>query len=172
MRAFLAFAFSLSLAACTASHSVKRTESRGVSLDPDGYAYVMTPENGRYGDTVYNESGRQTALAVSRAFSPHLRLTKREIAVTDRASALKAAKAGGFTYVIQPQILHWEDRATQWSGLLDKIELRLYVVDVATGKVLDSVLIDAKSKWATLGGDHPEHLLEQPLTDYANSLFP
>jgi hypothetical protein len=46
------------------------------------------------------------------------------------------------------------------------------VIDVASGEVLDSAVIEGKSKWATLGGDHPQDLLESPLSDYARSLFP
>ncbi|NCF25983.1 MAG: DUF4823 domain-containing protein [Gammaproteobacteria bacterium] len=42
---------------------------------------------------------------------------------------------------------------------------------MSTGEVIDSALIDGKSKWATFGGDHPQDLLEKPLADYARSLF-
>ena len=142
-----------------------------MSLDPNGTAYVSMPKNGRYGDIVYDRSGFQTLMAVRSAFSPHLRSVKTASATTDRYSALQEARASGYTYLIQPEILHWEDRATEWSGLLDKIKLKITVFDVTTGKVLDSAQLEAQGKWATLGGDHPEQLLRQPLTDYANSLF-
>ena len=172
MRILSTLLIALALAGCTATHNVDRTTLEGVRLDSTGSAYVSTPENGRYGQTVYHQSGHQTAAAVSRAFSPHLRRTTQGSLATDRYSALKAASAGNYDYLIQPEILHWEDRATEWSGLLDKIRLRITVLDVASGQVLDSAELSAQSKWATLGGDHPEHLLDEPLTEYARSLFP
>lgn len=165
---FIAFA----LVGCTATHNINRTDSPEVGLDPDGTAYIPTPENGRFGEIVYHQSGYLTAVAVSRAFTPHFKRTTRGSLAADRYSALKAAKAGGYTYLIEPEILHWEDRATEWSGLLDKIEVKISIVDVASGKLLDVAHIDAQSKWATLGGDRPEHLLNEPISEYANSLFP
>ncbi len=109
--------------------------------------------------------------------SPHAlrRLPKRAApALPDRTKdgALEKAKAGGYTYLIYPVILYWEDRATEWSGIPDKITVEISVIDVATGAVLNSARIEGKSKWATLGGDHLQDLLEKPLTDYARTLFP
>jgi hypothetical protein len=125
---------------------------------------------------VYPGPGKRTAFEVTRAFSPRLEKTTQArgtgTAGQDKDGALEKAKAGGYTYLIYPVILHWEDRATEWSGIPDKITVEISVIDVATGAVLDSARIEGKSKWATLGGDHPQDLLEKPLTDYARTLFP
>lgn len=32
-----------------------------------------------------------------------------------------AAVDGGFAYLVLPTLLHWEDRATEWSGKRDQI---------------------------------------------------
>jgi len=70
-----------------------------------------------------------------------------------------------------PEILHWEDRATEWSGKPDVIEVRLTLIDVASGRPLDETVISGKSKWATFGGDHPQELLAVPFEQYAAALF-
>ncbi len=166
----------LALTGCSDTHSVKRVDGRAAVLDPTASAYVSVPMDGRYGQTVYPGSGKRTAFEVTRAFSPRLEKTTQArgtgTAGQDKDGALEKAKAGGYTYLIYPVILHWEDRATEWSGIPDKITVEISVIDVATGAVLDSARIEGKSKWATLGGDHPQDLLEKPLTDYARTLFP
>lgn len=35
--------------------------------------------------------------------------------------------------LIFPTILHWEDQATKWSMIPDKVEVKVDVVDVRTG---------------------------------------
>ena len=70
-----------------------------------------------------------------------------------------------------PEILHWEDRNTEWSGIKDKIEIKLVVYDAATGNELASTIIAGKIKWATFGGDHPQDLLPEPLKRYVESLY-
>ena len=65
----------LVLIGCTTAQKVNRTDTRGVALDPNGTAYVSTPENGRFDQTVYGQSGRQMARAVGGAFSTCLKWT-------------------------------------------------------------------------------------------------
>jgi Domain of unknown function (DUF4823) len=76
-----------------------------------------------------------------------------------------------FDYYVVSEILHWEDHATEWSGLPDKIEVKIMVYDGGTGKELASTLIAGESKWATFGGDHPQDLLPEPLNSYVESLY-
>jgi len=85
--------------------------------------------------------------------------------------ALSHAEEMGFTYVFEPTILHWEDRATEWSGKLDRIKIRLVVWSVKSGEVISSTVLSASSKWATFGGDHPQDLLPGTITPYVNKLF-
>lgn len=172
MRAVYIASFVFFLTGCADTHNIKRLDASAVVLDRAGSAYVSVPVDGRYGQTIYPNSGRMTAFEVTRAFSPHLVKTTQGKGFQTRDKALETARAGGYRYLIQPEILHWEDRATEWSGLPDQIKVEIDVIDVASGEVLDSAVIEGKSKWATLGGDQPQDLLESPLTDYARSLFP
>lgn len=75
------------------------------------------------------------------------------------------------TYVRQPVILNWEDRATEWSGIPDKITLKLAVYEVQSGKLITSTVTSASSKWATFGGDHPQDLLPEPMKRFVTPLF-
>jgi len=79
--------------------------------------------------------------------------------------------AAAVDYFVVPEILHWEDRNTEWSGKKDVIEIKITVVDAASGSALASSVISGKSKWATFGGDHPQDLLPKPLQAYVDSLY-
>ena len=82
-----------------------------------------------------------------------------------------AARAGHFDYLIVPLVVHWEDRATEWSGRPDRIVIEVRAVDVPSEKTLSLGSVAGKSKWVTFGGDVPEDLLDLPLGVYVDWLF-
>ena len=85
--------------------------------------------------------------------------------------ATTSAKSNAADYLFFPTILHWEDRATEWSGKADKAQIKIVVFDLRTSEVVSSATIDGKSGLATFGGDHPQDLLPGPVTKYVNGLF-
>lgn len=151
---------------CTA-----RTISRTDPLSTNAAALVALPEDGRFEKIVYPGSGRKAALAVSQAFGKRLR----SVDVTAQTGALtkhlEQARAGKFDYLIVPTVIHWEDRATEWSGRSDRIEIEVRAVDVPSEKTISLGSVTGKSKWATFGGDVPEDLLAAPLGSYVDWLF-
>lgn len=163
----------LLIAGCADTHTLTRSggSQAAVSLQRQSSAYVAVPPDGRYEATLYMGSGAMTAQAVATAFGPYLSKVVMGNKVESEEQALASAKAGGFGYLLVPQILHWEDRATEWSALPDVATVKLSVLSASTGALLDSVVIDGKSGLATLGGDHPQDLLPKPMSEYAASLF-
>nr|BFE90111.1 hypothetical protein GCM10020185_06470 [Pseudomonas brassicacearum subsp. brassicacearum] len=82
---------------------------------------IATPVDGSYETTPYPASGDMTAAAVKTAFSYYTnRVTV--MGACRELSCLRQNRPSGY-YVI-PEILHWEERATEWSGLPDKIEVK------------------------------------------------
>jgi hypothetical protein len=71
---------------------------------------------------------------------------------------------------VVPTILGWEDRATEWSGLPDRIKIELRTIDPA-GRSRDATIVSGSSKWATLGGDHPQDMLAPALAPWASELL-
>lgn len=159
------------LIGCSDTHKLVRSETTGLSVAKDASAYIVLPADGQYNAILYPGSGMIVAKEVDKAFSPYLSKTK----VADRreklATALISAKELGFDYVIHPQITHWEDRNTAWSGRPDVASVKLSIVEVASGQIVDSAEIGGTSKVMAWGGELPEHLLPKPLSDYAASLF-
>lgn len=141
-------------------------------LPPGASLLVGVSADGAFEAKPYHGSGNETTTEVVRAFSRCGTKVEglREAASLDDGVA--QARSRGFTYYLHPTILHWEDRATEWSGKRDKISIRLQVIEIETGRTVSAVTIEGKSKWATFGGDHPQELLADPLTEYAKKLCP
>jgi len=159
------------LSGCADTHQLVRASSSTLVLSQQGSAYVAVPADGSYGKTAYPGSGALTAQAVAAAFAPYLSRAKVAVKTEDLETAKQSARAGGYTYLLYPQILHWEDRATEWSGKPDVASVKVSLIRVEGGEVLDSAVVGGKSGLGTVGGDRPEHLLPRPLADYAAPLF-
>jgi hypothetical protein len=124
--------------------------------------FVVTPRDGRDDrPKTYEGSGVWTSSALADA----LRARGMQVVMggteTALPKAIEAAAAAGADFIVYPQISHWSDRATEWSGIPDRITLLITVYDVATSAVLDRQEIRASSRWATFGGDHPQELLPE-----------
>jgi uncharacterized protein DUF4823 len=51
-----------------------------------------------------------------------------------------------YAYYVETVIMHWEDRNTEWSGIPDRIEIKLIIYDVKTGVEIASSVMNGKSK--------------------------
>lgn len=131
---------------------------------------IATPNNGSYNGKEYANSGNTTAQAVRSAFARHTNNT----VVSDQCkdlNCLKNSKASSASYLVVPEILHWEDRNTEWSGKKDRLEIKITIYDSGDGKELSTTIITGSSKWMTFGGDHPQDLLPEPIGQYIDSLY-
>lgn len=161
------------VAACThsyeTSHSPVASAAAEVGIPRDSRVLVSMPRDGSYGNKVYRNSGRMTQAAVLAAFRGRVADVEGLETNESLEQTLAEACRQRSDYLIEPEILHWEDRNTEWSGKPDRITVALKVADCATGGVLDDVTISGTSKWATFGGDHPQDLLVKPITQFAES---
>ncbi len=165
------FCVACSAVGCTSTYELNNAVSANQKLKPGMSGYVAMAADGRFENNSYAGSGNKTALILVGVLKP--RLEKIEIApeVVSYEQSLAAAKKGDFDYLFLPKILHWEDRATEWSGKNDRVQIELRTVDVHTGETLDVGDFKGVSKWATFGGDVPEDLLKVPMTQYVNYLY-
>ncbi len=139
-------------------------------LKTESSIYVLIPENGSHGEVIYQNSGRTIALFISAAFSRHMY----QVEMSDNAETLEIglnkARAKGYQYIISPQILHWENRATVVSSMPDRVEVKVNIYETSSADLLDSVIIKGKSN-AALSDGVPEDLLRNPINRYIDSLF-
>jgi hypothetical protein len=137
----------------------------------DQGVYVVTPRDGSYNGKQYTGSGATVANAFSAALSRFASDVIVGEFVESASSAAEAAKSRHCAYVLIPKITRWEDRATEWSGIRDKMELFVKIVNTSDGTVASSAEIKGKSRWATFGGDHPEDLLKEPVEEWVATLY-
>ena len=142
-----------------------------VKLDVEGTVYVSVPEDGAYYDKDYRGSGQKTTRIIQSAFARHIRNINAGREYEKYEVAINSARNNGAMYLIFPTILHWEDRATEWSSIPDKVEVKIEIVNVETSKTLSSVFIKGKSGIGTFGGDLPQYLLPVPIEKYVSSLY-
>jgi hypothetical protein len=162
----------ISLCGCVSKYRIDSYAAPTAHVDKTASFYVTLPEDGQYDGTVYPNSGADTAEALRTALLAHVdRVVIGAAKGEDLATALAQAKQQGISNVVQSSILNWEDRATEWSGIPDKITLKLALYDVQTGSQLSSTVTSASSKWGTFGGDHPQDLLPEPTKRFIDPLF-
>lgn len=159
---------------CTHTHKIQANgdaNQNATRMNPRGGALVVVPRDGQYGAKVYAGSGHMTAQAIVSAFGGRMQKMEMLANISSIEQATANAKEKSLEYVIYPSILLWEDRVTEWSGIKDKVDLKMTIIEVKTGKEIDSSLIQGRSRWMTFGGDHPQDLLPGPLSEYAARFF-
>jgi len=133
--------------------------------------YVAMAPPGAFGDTVYPESGRQTTNAIATGLSGRGHTARVGDAPEEAEQALDSARSAKADYLVYPVVEHWEERATEWSGIPDRIRVAIRVYESESGRLVDASTVTGTSRWGTLGGDHPQDLLEPGLEPYFNDLF-
>jgi uncharacterized protein YceK len=170
MRFISLIIFVTMLSGCAATYKQDILAEPNAKLGRGKSVAIATPSNGFYENKEYSASGKMTALAVRAAFARFTNSTTVVSGCKD-LMCLKKYQSISYDYYVVPEILHWEDRATEWSGIPDKIEVKISVYDGQSAEELASTMISGKSKWATFGGDHPQDLLPEPLNKYVESLY-
>ena len=160
------------IASCADTHKVVRTDSSpGARLDRNSTVYVAVPRDGVYGANTYYGSGQNTAQVLLAAFAKHTRNTEGGQKPQSYKQARETALSKKLEILVYPVILHWEDRATEWSGIPDRVEVKVDVVDAASDRSIASAVVKGVSGIATLGGDRPQDLLEEPVEQFVASLY-
>lgn len=170
MRALLISTIAVFISGCAATYKHNAITEPDAKLVRGKSVVIATPSNGFYENKEYPSSGKMTANAIRNAF---VRFTN-SVSISPRCKDLDCIRndrSRGYDYYVIPEILHWEDRATEWSGIPDRIEIKVSIYDSHSTRELASTIISGKSKWATFGGDHPQDLLPEPLGIYIGSLY-
>lgn len=171
MRVPLCLALIAALSGCADSHQWSPLQNGSARIGKTDRIYISIPADGEYGDHVYRGSGRNTSSILSSAVSKQSRWVRVGRVTDNFQDAIEQAQSLGQDVLIFPKILHWEDRATEWSMIPDRVEIKVDVVQVSSGDVISSGVITGKSGLSTLGGDHPQDLLPEPVAEFVDSLF-
>lgn len=154
---------------CSATFEYRDTDKLQGLLDANKSLIINEPEDGRYVSKVYKGSGKQTAQQLRSAFLKHT--NKVTISSSSDKTSLKSEVSETFDYRVTPLILHWEDRATEWSAKPDRIEIKITIFDRRAAKEITSFIFKGTSSYWTLGGDHPEDMLREPIQKLIDLLY-
>ncbi len=167
----ITFAFTVLIqSGCTSTYNHANLQVPETKLSQEKTVLISVPKNGRFSDEHYINSGSQTAAALEYAVRPYAVSVDVTMDCLG-SSCLTATNSKKYGYYMEPLILHWEDRATEWSGRLDRIKIRIKIYDMETQEQLSNWEVDASSRFMTFGGDHPQDLLATPFATYVASLY-
>lgn len=168
---FLAILTFGATAGCQTTSVQPLASSVATKLPRGSIICVTTPADGVYGDRPYPGSGATVASAFDTALTRYAdTIIVRELREST-SEQVALAREKMCTYMVIPKIAHWEDRATEWSGIRDKMELIVKIVRVDENLEIASAEIKGKSAWATFGGDHPQDLVKAPVEEFVAGLF-
>jgi len=160
----------LLLTGCASTYKHSELQPVEEKLDSKTGVLISIPKDGRYGHIKYHNSGRMTANAIRAAFSKNASRVDL-VNKCNEENCLTSIDIEKYGYYVNPKILHWEERATEWSGKPDRIEIQIIIYDAITQQELANSSYTGKSKWVTFGGDHPQDLLREPTNEYIKKLY-
>lgn len=164
-------AMALIASGCASVSQIQRGDSHISKMDSASSVYILLPKDAMYYSKVCSRSGRAIAQLISSAFMKYS--TRVEISAKEEelSEGLNKAKEGNFAYLVNAKINRWEDRATEWNGMWDEIQMEMNVFDVQSGNLLDSQVLEGHGTWVTFGGYHPQNIVRHPINNYVASLF-
>ena len=130
---------------------------------------ISVSQDGYYGDDVYKGSG----LEVSNAIKEELNKYSHKTLILRKKQSLNdfsITELSEYDYIIIPQILHWEDRATAWSGKPDKIEVYIDIYN-SQKQLLKSGSFYGESAKSTLLSNDPSVLIQKPIKIFFETVF-
>jgi len=129
----------------SANTSVNRLSTARVDIDNNALAMVVQPADGGSLGKTYNGSGAKVAFEFARAMKTLVADVRISLNSSDNQSLFEDSRKRNIRYLLIPQIMHWEDRATQWSGIPDRLEIQVELIDLSTGDTLDTSSISSNS---------------------------
>ncbi|MBR1991669.1 MAG: DUF4823 domain-containing protein [Bacteroidales bacterium] len=154
---------------CTPIFNIVSSDNQSFSLKNGTRILVLTAEDGAYGSQVYKGSG----LMLSRKLQSVLTQYQCHVQIdldNNRFKDLEGKDLSGYDYIIVPIITHWEDRATSWSGIPDRLSYSLFIYN-NEGVMLSSTDIEAESASLTFENNDPSDLINSSLQQYFSKVF-
>ena len=159
------------LTGCADNHQLLRAGDQSIKLNSSKSVYISIPRDEKYGQINYQGSGVNASQIILMAFSKHCNVVETGHQYQSFENALAYSSKNKFDYLVYPTILEWEDRATEWSAIPDRVSIKIAIINVETEKTLNSAVVKGTSGIATLGGDHPQDLLPKPVGEYIDGLY-
>ncbi|GAD89457.1 hypothetical protein VHA01S_020_00410 [Vibrio halioticoli NBRC 102217] len=157
---------------CADSHNLELMAlNTNIKLKSGDSVYIAQSKDGIYGSKHYQGSGQMVNQVIQAELLAKLNHIDTATAYSSYKDTIQYATENNYDFLIYPTILHWEDRATEWSGIPDKVKLKITIIDLKTHTEVKTGIIDGQSGLATLGGDHPQDLLPEPIKAFMQDVL-
>ena len=146
---------------CTSTYEYQTNNPTTTKLEKNKIVAIATSEDGFYGSDIYEGSGKILSMVVRqqiKIYSSKVTILENKIKIED----FSEKEIEEYDYIVIPEILHWEDRATAWSGLPARISFSIQIYNNKK-ELLKSTILSGKSASMTLGSTDPGELIEEPL---------
>lgn len=164
----------LLLTACASKHQPARSsgEQTGhrLKLTSADTIAITQPPDGSHGQTIHRGSGALAAKVLFLAFSRHADSVKIGPYAHTADDALPFARQMGQRYLVHPTIILWQDGMSEMSSLKNKVEIKIALIETATGRTMFSDIVSSSGAIEYLHGG-PRSLLQQSLEDFVTSLY-
>jgi hypothetical protein len=174
----------LSITACSSNTNrieTGGTERTNVHLNESAALLVTTPKDGGYRGKIYGGSGAIVASRIDASLSRYARLVDVSPTPYHSLNTLQdEISKNGYEYIVVPTIIVWENKDKPWSKIPSQINVKISVIDTATGKEVSSNFLQAKGTSSssifsifdtTSDTDGPEGLLSEMADDYVDTLY-
>ena len=172
MRILLLISAILATAGCANTATIDQdTAYSNPNISKAVSAYVSLPQDVAYGGRHFTGSGGSVSGIISAKLSHFLVSVEKANSVENFHDAMQQARKNGADYLFYPSIILWQDRATEWEGKPDRVEIKITVVDLSNYQVVSSATIKDESSLTVTGRSHPQDLLHKPVGSYIESIF-
>lgn len=171
----LLFALALLLAGCESSYKYASSDKRSLTgsarVQSNDILLLGMARDGVDGTKPMPGSGRTTTVIFAEALEKH---TKRVITAPipeTLEDSLARARKSHCDYVFLVEILDWADRATEYTAVRDRLQLRLEIFETTGGRRIYSDTVSAKSPVMTDGSATPKDLILDAATGLLTPVF-
>jgi hypothetical protein len=155
----------------TYKQDITEVKAASAPMTSKSRVYIAMPEDAMDKKEPVPSSGKRTALALQEAFTRQTKFVTVAKVPETLADAIEHARNVNADFVAFPTILEWKDRPTEWTGVRDRLQLQIDVIEVSTGETIRSTKIQGTSRWMTDGEDAPQDLLADPVDKFVRGLF-
>ena len=121
--------------------------------------FIAMPRDGGYGNDIVSGSGRTTLSKLQYVLEDYARKIYTGTMYEQLEDCKNTAIEKNAKYLFFPTIVNWEDRATAWSGLPDRVEIKMVIYDLEKDQIVYSTLLRSKGTSVTMKSTDPSELL-------------
>lgn len=175
MKKFLFVLIVILLSACSSSEIKSTFESIRLGdlqnpLSKEKNISIEIPSDALFQTTIYKDSGTKTASAFKSEFEKYAKSVKLLSGCHDK-QCVSMAKMEDSDYLVSLEILHWEERSTNWSNKADRLNIKITIYDLADEGELTTDYIHTNSFIYSPSDGRVESYLPIIASNYVASLF-